>query len=197
MAHTRRLLPQLIRHLDAKEFSIIVGPRQSGKTTLLKHILGQDVRYVSLDPPDVRASAAADPRGFLEMYRPPVILDEIQYVPDLLPYIKERIDADRQRTGQFFLTGSQNLLMLERVTETLAGRAAMLKLLPLSRREAWGQADLPLPWERTGADRTVARPSFGGLWESFLRGGYPELAANPGRDAGLWHSSYIRLLLLH
>ena len=78
---------------------------------------------------------------------PPVIYDEIQYAPDLLPFIKEMIDEDRLRTGQFLLTGSQNLLLMEKVTESLAGRVAMLSLLPLSRREVDGEPQLALPWE--------------------------------------------------
>jgi len=85
----------------ASEFPAVVltGPRQSGKTTLLQHLFSESYRYVSLEPPDVRASAVEDPRGFLALYQPPVILDEVQYAPDLLPYIKENIDADRQIAG--------------------------------------------------------------------------------------------------
>ena len=99
----------------AAEFPAVVltGPRQSGKTTILQHLFGGRYRYVSLEPPDVRASAVEDPRAFLEMYSPHVIFDEVQYAPDLLPYIKERIDADRSNSGQFLLTGSQNLLLME------------------------------------------------------------------------------------
>lgn len=77
-----------------------------------------------------------DPRSFLEMYPPPVIFDEVQYAPDLLPYVKERIDAHSDRSGQYLLTGSQNLLLVQRITESLTGRAAILRLMPLSRREA-------------------------------------------------------------
>ena len=122
---------------------VLTGPRQSGKTTLLKVLFGEKYGYVSLEPPDVRTAAMEDPRSFLEMYTPPVIFDEVQYAPDLLPYVKERIDAHRDRPGQYLLTGSQNLLLVEKITESLAGRTAMLRLLPLSRREAEGNPQAP------------------------------------------------------
>ena len=181
----------------AAEFPAVVltGPRQSGKTTLLQHVFGERCQYVSLEPPDVCAAATEDPRGFLDLYPPPIIFDEIQCAPDLLPYIKERIDADGGKAGQYLLTGSQNLLLTQNVTESLAGRAAMLRLLPLSRREAAKQPHTPFPWERQ-ADRPMPPPhSPGALWVRFLRGGYPELAAQPQRDATLWHSSYIQTYL--
>ena len=119
----------------AREFPavVLVGPRQSGKTTLLNHLFGNRATVVSLEPPDVRLAALSDPRGFLSLYPPPVVFDEIQYAPQLLPYIKEQIDANRDQPGQYILTGSQNLLLMQQVTESLAGRAAVLKLLPLSR----------------------------------------------------------------
>jgi predicted AAA+ superfamily ATPase len=87
---------------------VLTGPRQSGKTTLLKHVFGETSGYVSLEPPDVRAAATADPSGFLDMHAPPAIFDEVPYAPELLPYVKERIDERRQLRGQYFLTGSQN-----------------------------------------------------------------------------------------
>jgi predicted AAA+ superfamily ATPase len=126
---------------------VLTGPRQSGKTTLLKKLFGGTSKYVSLELPDVRAAALADPRGFLQIYASPVIFDEVQYAPDLLPYIKERIDAHRSARGQYLLTGSQNLMITEGITESLAGRVAMLRLLPLSHREILGHAAAPLPWE--------------------------------------------------
>ena len=174
---------------------VLTGPRQSGKTTLLQHVFGERCRYVSLEPPDVCAAATEDPRGFLDLYPPPTIFDEIQCAPNLLPYIKERIDGDRAKAGQYLLTGSQNLLLTQQVTESLAGRAAMLRLLPLSRREAAKRPDIPFPWERQADGPMLPPHSPGGLWKSFLRGGYPELAVQRSRDAALWHSSYVQTYL--
>ena len=100
----------------AREFPALVltGPRQSGKTTVLQRLFGQTHGYVSVEPPDVRAAAAADPHGFLATHVPPVILDEVHFAPALLIYIKEWIGTQRTRRGQYLLTGSQNLLLSER-----------------------------------------------------------------------------------
>jgi len=198
MAHRyiqRSLEPVLKK--AAAEFPAVVltGPRQSGKTTVLKHLFGKECRYVSLEPPDVRAAAMEDPRGFLELHPPPAIFDEVQYAPDLLPYMKERIDAHRDQAGQYLLTGSRNLLLTEKITESLAGRAAILRLLPLSRRETTGHPGAPLPWESKKAGAPPARISVRDLWKDFLRGGYPELTADPGRDIGLWHAGYVQTYL--
>ena len=174
---------------------VLTGPRQSGKTTLLKQLFSDEYRYVSLEPPDVMAAAMQDPRGFLKAFPPPVIFDEVQYVPHLLPYVKENIDADRDRPGQYLLTGSQNLLLMEKITESLSGRAAMLCLLPLSRREAAGRADDPLPWEKPKKGSLKPGVSYRKIWDDLLRGFYPEIVATPQRDINLWHSSYVRTYL--
>lgn len=134
-----RSLETIVRQAAADFPAVVItGPRQSGKTTLLKHLFVDQIPMISLEAPDVRLSAESDPRGFLALYQPPVVFDEIQNAPGLLPYIKERIDGDRNRAGQYILIGSQNLLLNEQVTESLAGRSAVLRLQPLSQREMVG-----------------------------------------------------------
>lgn len=195
MAYIERTLGSVLRRA-VEQFPVVVltGPRQSGKTTLLHHVFGESHGYCSLELPDVRAAATEDPRGFLELHGTPVVFDEMQHAPGLLPYIKERVDADRGRAGQYVLSGSQNLLLAQDVSESLAGRAAVLKLLPLSQREMGGEPAARLPWQvEPGRGRSGL--AYGALWESFLRGGYPELAADPGRDLALWHASYVQTYL--
>ena len=121
---------------------VITGPRQSGKTTLVKKMF-KDYPYVSLEDIDRRQYALEDPRGFLEDYRQQVIIDEIQNAPDLFSYIQTKADESRE-TGQYILTGSQNFLLLQKVSQTLAGRAYISRLLPFSYAETAGifQPDL-------------------------------------------------------
>jgi hypothetical protein len=195
MAYIDRSLEPVVRKA-ARDFPAVVltGPRQSGKKTLLRHLFPETHRYVSLEPPDVRAAATDDPRSFLELNPPPVILDEVQYVPGLMPYIKERIDKGRGMPGQYLLTGNPNLLLSEKITTSLSGRAAMLRLLPLSYQEIAKTPQANFPWE--GGARSVRHNFvFRDLWESFLKGGYPEIAADPMRDAARWHASYVRTFL--
>ena len=191
----RSIEPLLKRAISRFPAIVLTGPRQSGKTTLLKHLLGGDFSYVSLEPPDVKAAALEDPRGFLEAFPPPIIFDEVQYAPELLAYIKERIDEKRTRTGQYVLTGSRNLLLMSEISESLAGRAAMLRLLPMSRREAERHPEDRLPWERKSRLGDEKPMSHKRLWRDFLRGGYPELVASPRKDIEMWHASYVQTYL--
>jgi predicted AAA+ superfamily ATPase len=179
-----------------KEFPAVVltGPRQAGKTTLLKTLFSKTHNYISLEPPDVRAAANADPRGFLELHGAPVIFDEIQYAPDLFFYIKEKIDEDRSSYGRFILTGSQNLLLSQAVTETLAGRVAMLRLFPLSYSEIIHNPLKELPWENQNLSPSQGMP-MKEFWKLMLRGCYPELIEHPRKDALLWQGSYIQTYL--
>jgi hypothetical protein len=102
---------------------LVTGPRQSGKTTLLKMGWSLSHRFVPLENPDIRARAVSDPVGFLRENHAPVILDEIQYVPELLPYIKTAIDENRS-PGMWLLTGSRSFSLMQGVSESLAGRVA-------------------------------------------------------------------------
>ena len=128
----RRLAEVLER--AARQFPAVVltGPRQSGKTFLLRHIFRDTHHYVALDDPNVRRCVEDDPRGFLEDNPPPLLLDEVQQLPALLPWLKVAVDADRDRAGRFLITGSQTFSLMRGVSESLAGRAAVLRLLPLS-----------------------------------------------------------------
>lgn len=193
-AYITRTIERALRRASRQFPAVMLtGPRQCGKTTTLRRLFGKSHDYVSLEPPDVVATATADPRGFLARHAPPVIFDELQYAPVLLPYIKEIVDRDGKR-GQFLLTGSQNLLLMQRVTETLAGRAAVLNLYGLTRREIDGSPDQTFAWEKGARIEKYATPPRSS-WEQVLRGNYPEVAAHPRQNAALWHSSYIRTYL--
>lgn len=119
----------------AKKFPVITitGPRQSGKTTLCKSVFSQ-YAYVSLENPDTREFAQSDPKGFLDTYTGNLIIDEAQHVPELFSYIQGIVDEKKQ-TGQFILSGSQNFLLLEKISQSLAGRVYVFHLLPLSYAE--------------------------------------------------------------
>jgi predicted AAA+ superfamily ATPase len=121
----------------------ITGPRQSGKTTLAKYIFA-DYQYISFEDPDTRMYVSEDPRGFLKEHSSRVIIDEVQQVPEFLSYLQTHSDQ-RPETGQFILTGSQHFLLSEQISQSLAGRTAILHLLPLSLEERTGLAnDLPV-----------------------------------------------------
>ena len=176
------------------EFPVVVlaGPRQAGKSTLLQHLFGRNYRYISLDRPAARASVAE----MVRKHTSPLVLDEIEHAPDLLGDIEERAKAGGCRSGQFLLACSRSSPRLEQVMETLAGKAALFHLFPLSRREITGAPQAPLPWE-SEATRPVRRETLHlkDAWQGFFRGGHPDLAAHHPYKPEVWHSDYLRAYL--
>lgn len=137
----RSVSKSIIKQQQKFPILAITGPRQSGKTTLLKHLF-KDYRYVSLENPDIRLFASKDPNGFLAKYNERIIFDEVQRVPELFSYLQTKVDESRQM-GQFILSGSQNFHLLSSITQTLAGRVALFKLLPLDFTEMKKEQLLP------------------------------------------------------
>ena len=130
---TRTLGNKLIEIGKKYPIVTLTGPRQSGKSTLLKAIL-PGYRYVSLEDPDIRSFALEDPRGFLSTYPEKIIIDEVQRVPELFSYMQTYVD-EKKEEGIYYLAGSQNFLLMESISQSLAGRTAVMKLLPFSHNE--------------------------------------------------------------
>lgn len=160
----RQIAPVLRSAVRRFPAVVLTGPRRSGKTTLLRSAVPA-ARYVLLEDPDVQDRVRRDPRAFLEALKPPVIFDEIQNTPELFDYIRTLIDAHPRRMGQWLFTGSQEAPLMQGVTESMAGRAAILQLLPFSLAET---------------------PKAGPLL-----GGFPEAVLRP-RGRELWYASYLQ-----
>ena len=160
----RKIASVLSRALRRFPAVVITGPRRSGKTTLLR-MSAPDAQYVLLEDPDIQDRVRRDPRAFIEGLRPPVIFDEIQNTPQLLDYVRTLVDAHPRKMGQWLFTGSQEAPLMQGITESMAGRAAILQLLPFSL-----------------AETPKVEP---------LLGGFPEVVLRPrGRD--LWFASYLQ-----
>lgn len=150
----------------------LTGPRQSGKSTLVRHVF-PDVSYVTFDDPDEEMALAIDPKGFLARFAGQVIFDEVQRVPLLFRYLKMAIDAEPGRVGRFILTGSNQLILQKNISESLAGRIGLLSLLPLERQE--------LP--------SLARP------DQLLKGSYPGLVSQNFMGLREWYAAYLATYL--
>ncbi len=167
----------------SKQFPIIVvtGPHQTGKTTLLKHLFPH-LPFHTLDDPVKRKLAIEDPALFLENAKPPCIIDEVQYAPELFPHFKMYVDKHREETGRFFLSGSQLFPLMQRLSESLAGRVALFELLGIALKE------YPVPSPPTSP------PTLQDLFQRIFTGSYPDPLIH-GVDRAVFFRSYLQTYL--
>jgi len=173
---SRAIEPRLLRSARTRPVIVLTGARQTGKTATLLHLF-PNYAFVSLDLPTEAEQAEKEPDSFLERYPPPVIIDEVQYAPGLFRRIKAAVDANRARNGQFLLTGSQKFTLMKNVSESLAGRADIAELETLS----FAEIRDALPQAR--------------IETAIVRGGFPELYANPEIDSTAFYNSYLATYL--
>ena len=207
MDYPRTLRNHLLACSAAFGVVLLTGARQVGKTTLLRHLSEPNRQYVTLDDPLVLDLAKRDPALFVQRYAPPVLIDEVQYAPELLPHIKIRVDAAATgnsndaggAAGLYWLTGSQPFHLMRGVSESLAGRVAVVQMLGLSRQEALGRGDMPLPpflpspavikaRRQYANEPLTAAAVFAQIW----RGAFPALARNARMNRDVFFSSYLQ-----
>ena len=196
MAYIKRELEQVVLEVS-KEYPVVIltGPRQVGKTTMLQKLMqGSERNYVTLDDLNERALAQSDPQMFFQMHKPPVLIDEVQYAPELLIYVKILADRDH-RPGDFWLTGSQAFRLTELAGESLAGRACLLHMTTLSQSERYGDGfSRPLTLsvdalqERVKHRRPAETPE---MFQRIFQGSMPALASGAITKRNLFYSSYI------
>lgn len=173
---------------------LVTGPRQVGKTTMLQKLMeGTERSYVSLDDLNERNLAKTDPELFLQLHKPPVLIDEVQYAPELFTYIK--ILVDKHRTpGAFWLTGSQVFKLMQGVQESLAGRVAVLSLAPLSQAEICGGQTEPfiLDMEALQERSRGRKPAdVRDIYERIFRGSMPAIVSGQNRNPQIFYGSYL------
>lgn len=196
MNYISRNLERIVSQVT-KEYPVVLvtGPRQVGKTTMLQKMMeGTNRGYVSLDDLNERAIAKTDPEMFLQLHRPPVLIDEVQYAPELFTYIKMHVDRDHE-PGAFWLTGSQVFKLMRGVQESLAGRVAVLSLTSLSQAEISGGETEPFTIdlealsfrkkEREAADTRA-------VFERIYKGSMPAIVSGANSSSQIFYSSYLR-----
>ena len=202
MMYIARHMEQVLEQINTQYPVLLVpGPRQVGKTTMLKHLAqkeGRNRKTITLDDLTVRELAKTDPKMFFQLHRPPLLIDEVQYAPELFPYIKMMVD-ERRQPGDFWLTGSQLFSMMEGVQESLAGRVALLQLSPLSYGELIADGgttpfriDLPALTQRQAARPALDTPA---IFQRIFTGGMPALASGQYASPNIFYSSYISTYL--
>ncbi len=193
--YIHRIMEEKLKSMAA-HFPVVMvcGARQVGKTTLLKQIQEENrqIQYVTLDYPKIRMLAREDPELFLQQYQPPLIIDEIQYAPELLPYIKIRTDQ-AQQNGMYYLTGSQMFHMMKNVSESMAGRIGILSMYSLSRAEMEKRESEPfLPGRIHSCEST---DTITDIFEKIYRGGMPRMVTDrellPEDYFGAYMQTYI------
>jgi len=194
MSYIRRNIETTLQKA-AKMFSavLITGARQVGKTTLLKHTI-TDIPYITLDDPILLQSAIEEAGSFFKMTPPPVIVDEIQYAPNLFPYIKILVDESKKK-GQFYLSGSQQFRMMKNVSESLAGRISIINLLGLSLREIKGddfnERFIPTQEYFDKRKATVKSIDYKEIWEIIHKGSMPAMYADDW-DWQMFYAAYTK-----
>lgn len=181
----RDIEPLLRKAVGGFPAVIITGPRQSGKSTLLRKLFSKSHRYFTFDDPLTRERALSDPRYFLEQAGEHMIIDEIQYVPQLLSYIKILIDEKRQKRGRFIFTGSQQFPIMKSLGDSLAGRIAILELLPFSVIEK----------KRAFRGKKVFSSMKTYYSHACLRGSFPEITLQKEVSPEIWYSGYLQTYL--
>lgn len=197
--HQRSLEECWLRASTQFPVLLLTGPRQVGKTTLLEHLREKERHYVTLDDLALRALAREDPDLLLQRFPPPVLIDEVQYAPELFPSIKKLVDQ-HQKPGAFWLTGSQQFHMMKDITETLAGRVAVINLLGFSRRENDRRPhDLEpfLPTRDLIGERSEsgAATNLRSVYQEIWSGSLPAYRVGKIKERDLFYRSYLQTYL--
>lgn len=200
MSYISRDLEPVIEKLSRQYPAILLtGPRQTGKTTMLMRLMeGSGRAYVTLDDLTARALAKNDPSMFFQLYKPPVLIDEVQYAPELFPYMKILVDKN-QTPGDFWLTGSQIFKLMQGVRESLAGRVAVLSMSSLSQSEIYapglGKPFMPDIASLAEKQKSIKAADTPEIYRRIHRGSMPAVVSGKYDDAGIFYSGYLSTYL--